>query len=355
MKWANAVTHCGDAASSFINHYFRDEGRQVLVICGAGFDPRSVQVTASINQTGVSCRGIFIREERTNPHQELLRRAQENQERLTALIPRSDVLAVDIFAKDGAVVGAKQLLRRLMPLVSKDEGLTDIVLDLSALSIGMSFPLVKCIHEEFGTVVGVNIHLFVAEDVDLDTGIVPDHADQAMYIPGFSGGALLDENASCTRLWIPQLVANRQTALRRIHDFVSAEETCPILPFPAKRLRRGDELLEAFVNELTDAWAVHPRNYVYASEREPIDLYRILLRLDDARRRVYEAHGGSLLILSPVGSRVLAMGALLAALERDFPVAYLESIGYDLSPSATPPPNGAWPIVHVWLSGAAYA
>jgi hypothetical protein len=223
------------------------------------------------------------------------------------------------------------------------------------LSIGVSFPLVRYVYETFGQAAGPNVHLFVAEDPSLDSGISPEHTDQPMYVPGFDGDASLDQQSQATRLWIPQLVRNRIEALRRIHDFVRAEETCPILPFPARNLRSGDELLEHFMTEIVDAWEVDPRNYIYAAEQEPLDLYRTLLRLDDARKRVYQAHGGSLLVLSPIGSRTLALGALLAALERNFPVAYLESIGYALPAnlSAKSPPN--WPIAHIWLTGDVYA
>jgi hypothetical protein len=222
------------------------------------------------------------------------------------------------------------------------------------LSIGVSFPLVRYVYETFGKSGGPNVHLFVTEDPSLDSGISPEHTDQPMYVPGFDGDASLDHQSQATRLWIPQLVRNRIEALRRIHDFVRAEETCPILPFPARNLRSGDELLEHFMTEIVDAWEVDPRNYIYAAEQEPLDLYRTLLRLDDARKRVYQAHGGSLLVLSPIGSRTLALGALLAALERNFPVAYLESIGYALPahlPAKSPP---AWPIAHIWLTGDAY-
>jgi hypothetical protein len=54
-------------------------------------------------------------------------------------------------------------------------------------------------------------------------------------------------------------------------------------------------------------------------------------------------------VLSPVGSKVMALGALMAALERDLPVAHLESIGYDLDgsiPTTSEAPN----LVHVWLA-----
>ena len=46
---------------------------------------------------------------------------------------------------------------------------------------------------------------------------------------------------------------------------------------------------------------------------------------------MFAGAGGSLLVLSPLGSKVMALGALMAALERDLPVAHLEPIGYDLA------------------------
>ena len=358
--WENGVTHCEDTAA-FVHDYFSRTDSKVLIIGGAGFDPRSAAVSTSIAHAtpdAVSnlC-GIFIREERANPASNLMQLADQNIAHLRTAIPNCHFESIEIFDKvDNAVVGAKRLISWIAPRMVNIGSVTDIVLDLSALSIGVSFPLVRYVYETFGRQAnGPNVHLFVAEDPNLDSGIIPEHTDQPMYVPGFQGDAGLDQQSGATRLWIPQLVRNRREALRRIHDFVRAEETCPILPFPARNLRSGDELLEHFIKEIVDVWEVDPRNYIYAAEREPLDLYRTLLRLDDARRRVYQAHGGSLLVLSPIGSRALAMGALLAALERNFPIAYLESIGYALPDSPGPADLRSWPIVHIWLTGDAYA
>jgi hypothetical protein len=352
--WDNGVTH-GEDAPSFIQEYFARSDREVLVIGGAGFDPRSTVITASIAAVAPKRRGIYVREERPNPAAELLKRAEANVSKLRQLMPGCQIDAIEIFDKDdGAVVGAKRLMRRIAPSITAGGVPTDIVLDLSALSIGISFPLVRYVYETFGRS-GPNIHLFVTEDPNLDAGISPEHTDQPMYVPGFDGDAALDQQSHATRLWVPQLVRNRREALKRIHDFVRADETCPILPFPARNLRRGDELLEHYITEITDSWEVDPRNYIYAAEQEPLDLYRTLLRLDDARKRVYQAHGGSLLVLSPIGSRALALGALLAALERNLPVAYLESISYALPTNPPPAEPHTWPTVHIWLTGDAYA
>lgn len=354
-RWQDCITHADSETLKFIDEYFSAENKEVLIIAGAGFDPRSTVITEAIAAVATNVNGIYIREERPNPATELLASADANVTRLHQLLPQCTVLRIDIFdPEDGAVVGAKRLMRQLTKEMQGHGTVTDIVLDLSALSIGISFPLVRYIFESYDQQGGPNIHLFAAEDTALDAAATPEHTDQPMYIPGFSGDAALDDRAQAVRLWIPQLVKGRQEALRRIYDFVGAKEACPILPFPSRNLRRSDELLEQFVTEVSDTWEVDSRNYIYSAEREPLDLYRTLLRLDDARKRVYEKHGGSLLVLSPIGSKVIALGALLAALERNFPVAYLESISYSFHGPDLVGPRPQWPIIHIWLCGDPY-
>ena len=354
-RWDQCVSDSDAEAEDFIRDYFPTRGK-VLLIAGAGFDPRSCVVTKLVAAVTKVLSGIYIREDRSNPEATLLAAAEKNVQQLKNYIPKSTVIQVPVFDEaDGAVVGAKRLIKQLSASLVGSEVPTDIVLDLSALSIGISFPLVRYIYESYRGK-GTNIHIFVVEDIELDSNIRPGHTDQPMYVPGFDGGAALDTHSKAERLWIPQLVLHRKEALKRIHDFVKPAETCPILPFPAKNLRRGDELLEHFMTEVRDTWDVDPTSYIYAHEREPVDLYRTLIRLDEARKRVYEQHGGSLLVLSPIGSKVLALGSLLAALERPFPVAYLESVSYSLNGSAAAEQaKPQWPIVHLWLAGDAYA
>ena len=169
--------------------------------------------------------------------------------------------------------------------------------------------------------------------------------------PVAEGGSTLDGLAAAAKLWLPQLAAGRRSALGRLYDFVAPHDTCPILPFPASNPRLGDALAEEYIVELESTWAVDTRNIVYADESDPLDLYRTILRLDDRRKPVFAGAGGSLLVLSPLGSKVMALGALMAALERDLPVAHLEPIGYTLQASV---PDGASSLVHIWLEGDVY-
>ena len=80
------------------------------------------------------------------------------------------------------------------------------------------------------------------------------------------------------------------------------------------------------------------------------------MRIDDGRRRVFSEIGGSQIVLSPVGSKALSLGALMAALERDFTVMYVEAIGFevDFNRLDARELGPAGEFVHLWLHGEAY-
>ena len=108
---------------------------------------------------------------------------------------------------------------------------------------------------------------------------------------------------------------------------VIPDEVCVVLPFPANDPRLGDLLLEELLESGRVPWDMDARSILYADEGDPLDLYRTIIKLQALREPVFDETGGSTLILSPVGSKVMALGALLAALERDLPVIYLEDFG----------------------------
>lgn len=95
------------------------------------------------------------------------------------------------------------------------------------------------------------------------------------------------------------------------------------------------------------------RNIVYASESDPLDLYRTILRLEDLRVPVFAECDGSLLVLSPLGSKVMALGCLMAALERDLPIVYLEAVGYAVEANKLAQ-EGDYKLLHLWLEGDVY-
>lgn len=351
-RWDPCISHRGAEVDGFIADYFNLPNRQVLLVAGAGFDPRSTAVAKRLAATSANLRALFLQETRPNPADPLVDRAGANTEALVAAVAHRELIPVNIFGTDGAVTGGRNAIG-IMTRQSFD-GVTDLVVDISALSVGTSFPIIRNFVEWAERGRGPpNIHIFVAHDPKLDADIRSIPSDAPGHVHGFKGGSTLDRSASAARLWLPQLAAGRSTALGRLFDFVAPHDTCPILPFPASNPRLGDALAEEYMVELESTWVVDTRNIVYADEGDPLDLYRTILRLDDLRKPVFEGAGGSLLVLSPLGSKVMALGALMAALERDLPVAHLEPIGYELAAAV---PNGiADPdLVHVWLEGEVY-
>lgn len=351
-RWDPCVAHRGPHVETFITDYFTSAGRVVLFIAGAGFDPRSTAVASRLAQTGATIRAVLFKENRPKPLRDLSERATVNTGILASSFAQHDVVPVEIFGPDNAVIGGRNIVTSLHH--QNFDGVTDLVVDLSALSVGTSFPMIRYLVERVERGQGApNLHLFVAHDPNLDSAIQSIPSDSPGYVHGFRGGSSLDGSAGAAKLWLPQLASGRRGALGRLHSFVDPHDTCPILPFPAADPRLGDRLAEEFLIELESGWSVDTRNIVYADEGDPLDLYRTILRLDDLRRPVFQEVGGSLLVLSPLGSRVTALGALMAALERDLPVAYLESIGYALDGSVTvmcDRPN----LVHIWLEGEVY-
>jgi hypothetical protein len=351
-RWDPAIAHYGPSAFAFVDQYFKGSGRRVLFVGGAGFDPRTQAVATQLHRTGVETRGCLVREIRPKPPLREVETADTNLQALRELNPHHDVLDVEIFGDDGAVIGGRNAIGAIA--TQPMDEVTDIVLDLSALSVGTAFPIARyLVHGVCQSRPRLNLHVFVTHEPALDAAIRSLPSDAPGHVHGFKGESTLDKTAGAAKLWLPQLEFGAGGSLARLFDFVQPHDTCPILPFPSHDPRSGDRLAEEFLTELESTWMVDTRNVVYANEADPLDLYRTILRLDDLRRPVFEGAGGSMLVLSPIGSKVMALGALMAALERDLPVAHLESIGY-APMGSMPAPAASGDLVHVWLEGDAY-
>ena len=210
--------------------------------------------------------------------------------KLTERRVEQQVEHVAVFGTDGAVVGGRNVIKVLN---RQDlEGVTDVVVDISALSAGMCFPIIRyCVEHICPGEVPVNLHVCVVHDPGIDARIRPIASDAPGYIHGFKGGATLSDTADSARLWLPQLATGRRAILERLYDFIVPHDTCPILPFPATDPRLGDALTMEYLTELEDTWSVDTRNIIYADEGDPLDLYRTILELDDLRNRCSRMRG----------------------------------------------------------------
>jgi hypothetical protein len=354
-RWERAIDHHGGEVEAFAAEYFGQADRRVLLIAGAGFDPRATHVARLLSGIlGERLKTLLLREERPRPESGLLALADANESAIRELVASHEVARIPVFDDDDAVISGRSAMTALaaVPL----DGHTDVVIDVSALSVGVSFPAVKYLLGKAAGTPSLNLHVVASANSEIDDLIIPVGSEAFETVFGFRGRWKLDETEGAAKLWLPQLARGQVLALRKIHDQIAPDETAPILPFPARRPRRGDDLLNEYSVEVMQAWEVDPANIVYADEDNPLDLYRTVLRIEDAREPVFRDVGGSLLFLSPTGSKALAIGVMMAAIERDFPVAYVEPTGYRADPEALRPwIDGPATLVHVWLHGEAYA
>src|SRR5437870_26510 len=104
-RWDPAVSHRGSEADEFVREYFGQCDRQILLIGGAGFDPRATAICERLAQAAPGrVRGFFIREERPRSDSALGNRADQNIETLRRLVASYSHEHVQIISDDGAVV-----------------------------------------------------------------------------------------------------------------------------------------------------------------------------------------------------------------------------------------------------------
>lgn len=353
--WSNCITHHDAEVHDFVRSYFGEKRRRCLLVAAAGFDPRSLVIAKMLAETlGGRLNALFIREERGGPDANLKDDADANEAALREIVANSRVERVEIFGDDGAAVGGSRVAAMLGE-AEINPGTTDIVLDMSALSIGIGFPVAKLLLGDCEQVADRAFHILIVSNPELDDRISGEPAERAMFVKGFSGLGQLPQALETAKIWIPQLAKGRKATLTNISLAVGdCYKICPVPPFPARDPRRADALIGEYENELVNEWQVDPRDIVYVSERNPLDSFRTISTLKDRYDRTvqgtYEPH----MILSPIGSKVMAAGALMAAIEHDLAVYYIEIVRYEFDGSETTPEDPNDMMVHLLLSGPAY-
>ena len=352
-RWDPCVEHRGEETLEFLKRYFSDDKRKCCLVAGAGFDRRTTASAEALSAAlGTRLRGVFLREERPGASPAAIEAAESNVARMRALVPTCEIEFVEILASDNAVVGGRNVVERIR--AHRFDDVTDVVVDMSALSIGTSFPLVRYLLGVAEAQSRLNLHVVVMSSPEVDEARSRISNGVASLVHSFQGQLRLHSAAQAAKLWMPQLSIPKRDALNVIFRGQPGgfDDVCPILPFPSRNPRAADVIAEGFMQELEETWQVDANNLVYASEDDPLDVYRSILAIEELRKPVFEKIG-SIVVLSPVGSKAVALGALMAALERELPVVYVEALEYVLDPKG-PPMELTGELIHVWLHGDAY-
>jgi hypothetical protein len=343
---------------SFDDVWARPRVDPVLFVCGSGFDPRAVAVLERLRAaSGRHIDGWMI---------ELPEDATD-----LAVRPLADANRAEIerLITDGGGQLHRQTLpefndaRSLGRLISRhfqEAGILDAygeaILEISAMPRSVFFPLARGVLQRAHLPAGDaqrwdgDLHVAVCENPDVDSHVLEEGTTAMAPIGGFAGTR---GERPTTTIWVPVLGERAAARVKALYDELEPDETCPVLPWPARDPRRGDRLMLEYRRLLFEEIRLEPRNVIHAAERNPFDLYRTLGALHEQYLASLRPLGSVGMVLSSHSSKLLSVGVLLTAYEHSLIVQHVSPGRYGLHDGADALREHD-EIYDLWLTGEPY-
>lgn len=373
LRWRNYVVRSGESSAAMWGELFAEKERNVLFMLGLGFDERMCTgLEVVLGAGGQGRRDVMLLTFEEGPdspsraHSDLRAGNEKRLEQIVAAVQCELARrTIKLVSDDNRRIGGRSIAREFSGQ-GDFKNYSDVIVDISALPRGLYFPLLAKLLSIFdqpsadGRV--RNLHVVVAHSPMLDSSIIDEGIDDnAKFLHGFSAAEFEREaTREQPRVWLPVLGRGQLAQLDRIHALVTPDEICPVLPSPAQNPREADDLILEYREVLFDRLRVEPRNIIYASESNPFEVYRQILRSVRQYKRALEPLSGCKAVVSAMSSKLSSLGALLAAYELrggagdahiDVGIAHVEAQGYRLDPPVNAPPPT---LFHLWLAGESY-
>lgn len=323
LRWDPYILVQNDDFQKFWKQHLASRRRRLAVIAGLGFDTRACLASRQIlDAGGEGERDLWlVCYEHGQVDADVLKPlvAENDQAFEAAFKTRGAIhrLQLNMRGEDGRFnsgPATQKLMRGHDALGNYD----DLVIDISAMPRMIAMTVVGFFLDRFDTRKKAgqpipNLHVAVAESVPLDMEVSEESLqEEVVYVPGFTGRANA-ASISNPKVWLPVLGEGQRLRLQRIFEKLEPNEICPIIPFPSRNPRRGDALIEEYRQVLFEEYRVDPRNIVYASEFNPFEAYRQIFNTVVRYREALGELGSCRAIISPLSSKLLSVGALLAA------------------------------------------
>jgi hypothetical protein len=335
-----------------------------VYVLGEGFDPRALvgleRYLASETSAGLFVLTVALRPDRppvVPDERTTVEYANENRRMLQELAAKYGV-RVDRVPFPAVVDAGSAGLQVGRNLAAAEHVRTArrIIVDASALPASMAFPIIGALLQAHDNgVTSAEIQVLVCENAELDAAIINEGVGPAAPIAGFRRFLDREAREKPVRIWAPVLGRGEAEALRAIRTRIEPRDICPVLPFPARNPRRGDDLIAEFRQVLFETMQVDTNNIIYADEMNPFDLYRTLSRLHQRYRQTLKPLGASEVVVSSHASKLLSLGMLLAAYENELSIVSASSLAYSLDPKSDVPAllkhNR---LVCLWVAGTPY-
>jgi hypothetical protein len=314
---------------------------RLLYVAGRGFDTRA-QLAMDRFVESLRSTGCFVQTAELLligfADYQLSEELSEETERNAAALSRrfaelgntkTETAVFGASATDEADLSATSALRlQAESVLSNIDDQSDVVLDVSSLprvaylalltSILQTLIPNKTIHYPLNAQ-GITFQVIVAEDARLDSLIrSEDPSNDLVLIPGFSSALQLESVQDWPMVWFPILGENRVSQLEKVISLApipASAEICPVVPHPSRNPRRADQLLIEYREPLFASRSTPTTSVLFAHESHPFEAYRQLLGAMRRYRDSMGIIGGCRLVVTPLASKLITLGAGLACFE----------------------------------------
>lgn len=298
--------------------------RKTLFIMGKGFDIRMNHGIKCISQENKSVIDLILiefdegKDSTSHEYEKYVKKNIEELNKLTNI--NIDTRRVTIWKGSGRKrrrIGDREAADKVIKTNDEIKEYSDIILDISALPRGLYFSLIGKILlliDNNKKDVQRNFFIITSENAKIDEmtqEVVPE--EDLNYAHGFGGGLeLTSENPI---IWFPILGENKRHQLIKANQKINPREICPLLPFPSKDPRRSDQLIIEYHQLLFDELRIEGQNILYVPEQNPFEVYiklcKAIMNYDESLKVL----NGCKAVITTFSSKLLSIGALLAAYE----------------------------------------
>lgn len=311
-KWEECVLLEGKDA--LLEHF---ANKKLLLIMGMGFDPRACHIAEHLIRS-INDITIYVIDYNDVGIHDKKSRYEENIKRLQDISKEYNVpffqFDMPMYKKDGL---KKTLIisESVRTKINREciIGFSNILIDISAMPKGVSFSLINRLIKIKD--IQQKMSITVCENSMYDDSIISQIGEEtAEFLPGFRTFSFTMEQNDHETVWFPILGMDDSKALRIIANYLKPIEICPIIPFPAVDVRRGEKMLRSCGEVLFRERAVEKRNIIYVPENDP----RLVCQKIFLTVKYYEKAFGTnpdrniQYVFSSSSSKLIDVGLLLA-------------------------------------------
>ena len=326
MRWDPYIFSQGSEFDRFWSDHLKDGDRRLLMLIGKGFDPRALAAVRQIILAGVKIDVWLLAFDNGFEDSPMRRNLTEsNMQSLYNLTGVASITELPITIGGTTQGNATSVnTRRVIREAGAMNAFTDVIVDISAMPRMVALTTVAQLIFELDQLAvrngtQVNLHVTTAESVSADRGVAKGTLrDDVTNLVGFSGELGGETTVQMPRVWFPILGEGQADRLIRIQESLNPDEICPAIPFPSREVRRGDEIIKENRQILFEEFQIEPRNILRASEYNPFEAYKQIFLAMDRYRRALGELGGCKAFVSPLSSKLLSVGALLACYDHKY-------------------------------------